>query len=178
MYNWVKPRSVIPVHGEHRHMKEHINFAKELQIPYPLRIENGDIVQLYPGNDPRIVDKAPTGRMYLDGNISVSEDYHSIKERKNLAYNGFLEITIIADDNGTILSKPIVSFRGIPISEEEAKDFTMDLEDEISKVCKTFSINNSKQEYNLINTLKSNCRKAFKEKTGKKPYTNVNFVRI
>ena len=178
MYNWVKPRSVIPVHGEHRHMKEHINFAKELQIPYPLRIENGDIVQLYPGNNPRIVDKAPTGRMYLDGNISVSEDYHSIKERKNLAYNGFLEITIIADDNGTFLSKPIVSFRGVPISEEEAKDFTMDLEDEISKVCKTFSINNSKQEYNLINTRKSNCRKAFKEKTGKKPYTNVNLVRI
>ena len=65
-----------------------------------------------------------------------------------------------------------------PTSTLETGLATMDLEDEISKVCKTFSINNSKQEYNLINTLKSNCRKAFKEKTGKKPYTNVNLVRI
>ena len=33
MYNWVKPKCVIPVHGEHRHMIEHINFAKEMQVP-------------------------------------------------------------------------------------------------------------------------------------------------
>ena len=38
MYNWIKPKSVIPVHGEHRHMIEHINFAKEMQVPYLLKI--------------------------------------------------------------------------------------------------------------------------------------------
>ena len=43
MYNWVKPDSIIPVHGEHRHMNEHINFAKEMQIPHALRIEDGDM---------------------------------------------------------------------------------------------------------------------------------------
>ena len=56
MYNWVKPRSVIPVHGEHRHMIEHINFAKEMQVPYPVQVENGDVVQLYPGDKPKVVD--------------------------------------------------------------------------------------------------------------------------
>ena len=95
MYNWVKPKSIIPVHGEHRHMIEHINFAKEMQVPYPVQIENGDIVQIYPGEKPHIVDKAPVGRMYVDGNISISEDSQSLKERKNLANNGYLEVTII-----------------------------------------------------------------------------------
>ena len=57
--------------------------------------------------------------MYLDGNISVSEDSHSIKERKNLAYNGFLEITIITNDNGAIVRRPIISFKGIPIFKED-----------------------------------------------------------
>ena len=55
MYKWVKPRSVIPVHGEHRHMIEHINFANEMQVPYPVQVENGDIVQLSPGNKPKII---------------------------------------------------------------------------------------------------------------------------
>jgi len=178
MYNWIKPKSLIPVHGEHRHMSEHIKFAKEMQVPFPLQIENGDIVQLYPGSSPQITDKAPTGRMYLDGNIKVFEDSNSIKERKNLAYNGFLEITIITNDNGMIINKPIVSFRGLPISKEDVKDFIIDLEDEIFDICKTFSINNPKQENNLIDILKQNCRKAFKEKTGKKPYTNINLVRV
>ena len=33
MYNWVKPRCIIPVHGEHRHIAEHVEFAKEMQVP-------------------------------------------------------------------------------------------------------------------------------------------------
>ena len=159
-------------------MLEHINFAKEMQVPYPLQIENGDIVQLYPNKEPKIVDKAPTGRVYIDGNVGVGEDSKSIKERKNLAYNGFLQITILTDDEGKLIKKPIVSFKGIPIFDTDAEDFIIDLEDEIFNVCKTFSVNNPKQQSNLVDKLKSNCRKIFKERTGKKPYTNVNLVRV
>ena len=38
MYQWVKPKCGIPVHGDHRHMIEHINFAKEMQVPYPVQV--------------------------------------------------------------------------------------------------------------------------------------------
>jgi len=177
MYSWVKPKSVIPVHGEHRHMFEHINFAKEMQVPHPVKVENGDIVQLYPGEKPKIIDKAPSGRLYVDGNISVGEESQSIKDRRNLSYNGFLEITIIINNIGSIVKKPIISFRGIP-NDNENNNFIFDLEDKIQDTCKTFSLKNSKQEQNLIDTLKTNCRKTVKEKTGKRPYTNVNLVRI
>ena len=57
-------------------------------------------------------------------------------------------------------------------------NFIFDLEDKIQSICKSYSLNNSKQEYNLIEALKTNCRKTVKEKTGKRPYTNVNLVRI
>ena len=177
MYNWVKPKAIIPVHGEHRHMMEHINFAKEMQVPYPVQIENGDIVQIYPGNKPHVVDKAPVGRMYVDGNISISEDSQSLKERKNLANNGYLEVTIIINNKGKVIKKPIFSFRGLPI-ESQNDDFIFDLEDEVKKTSRTFSLNNTKQENILIEELKKNCRKLIKEKTGKKPYTNINLVRV
>ena len=177
MYNWVKPRSIIPVHGEHRHMIEHINFAKEMQVPYPVQVENGDIVQLYPGEKPKVIDKAPVGRMYVDGNISIGEESQSIKDRKNLSFNGFLEVTILINDNGSVVKKPIISFKGIPIN-GESNDFIFVLEDKIRTICKSFSLNNVKQEYNLIEALKNNCRKTVKEKTGKRPFTNVNLVRI
>ena len=177
MYNWVKPKAIIPVHGEHRHMMEHINFAKEMQVPYPVQIENGDIVQIYPGEKPHVVDKAPVGRMYVDGNISISEDSQSIKERKNLANNGYLEVTIIINNKGKVIKKPFFSFRGLPI-ESQNDDFIFDLEDEVKKTSRTFSLNNTKQENILIEELKKNCRKLVKEKTGKKPYTNINLVRV
>ena len=177
MYNWVKPKSIIPVHGEHRHMMEHINFAKEMQIPYPVQIENGDIVQIYPGEEPHVVDKAPVGRMYVDGNISISEDSQTMKERKNLANNGYLEVTIIINNKGKVVNKPIISFKGLPI-ETQNDDFVFDLEDVVKKTSRTFSLNNTKQENILIEELKKSCRKLVKEKTGKRPYTNINLVRV
>ena len=176
MYNWVKPKSVIPVHGEHRHMAEHISFAKEMQVPYPVQVENGDIVRLFPGQKPEVFDKAPVGRLYVDGIISVNEDSQSIRERKNLANNGYLEVTILINGKGKLFKKPLLSFKGLPI--EEAQDFFYDLEDEIESISRTFSLNNKKQESNLIEALKISCRKIVKEKTGKKPYTNINLVRI
>ena len=176
MYQWVKPKCVIPVHGEHRHMKEHINFAKEMQIPFNLKIENGNIIKISKNQKPEIVDQAPTGKIYLDGNIAVSLDSSSIKERKNISINGILEITLIISNNGKV-KKPVISFRGIP-EEEVSETFKFDLEDEITKTCKSFALNNFKQEKNLIDTIKQNCRKIIKEKTGKRPFTNVNIARI
>ena len=176
MYKWVKPNCIIPVHGEHRHMIEHINFAKEMQIPQTLQVENGDIIKLRPGDKPEIIDKAPSGRMYLDGTVGVSEDSLSIKERKNLSINGYLEVTIIVSNNGKI-KKPVISYRGIPENIEK-ENLLFDMEDEITNICRTFSLQNKSQEKNLIEALKQNCRKIIKDKTGKKPYTNINIARI
>jgi len=176
MYNWIKPRSVIPVHGEHRHMFEHINFAKEMQVPYPLQVENGDVVKIPKNGKPEIVDKAPTGRMYLDGSVSIGEDSKSIKERKNLSFNGLLEITIIVNEKGNV-KKPFISLIGLPVSEESKMDFQMDLEHEIYKICKTFSAGNPKQEKNLQEKIKSNCRKIIKNRIGKRPFTNIKLIR-
>tara|TARA_Y100000590_G_scaffold140121_1_gene160664 strand:- start:16459 stop:18123 length:1665 start_codon:yes stop_codon:yes gene_type:complete len=177
MYNWVKPKSVIPVHGEHRHMIEHINFAKEMQVPFPVQVNNGDVVQLYPGKKPEVVDKAPVGRMFVDGKISIGEDSQSLKERINISYNGFLEVTIIVNSAGSLVNKPIISFKGIPNNGED-NNFVFDLSDKIKSICKTYSLNNHKHEQNLIEAVKTNCRKTVKDKTGKRPYTNVNLVRI
>ena len=176
MYDWIKPKCVIPVHGEHRHMIEHINFAKELQVPYPVQVENGDIVKLSPGNEPEIYDKAPSGRLYLDGNVSVEENSQSIKDRKNLSTNGYLEVTILVTPKGNIHNTPIITFRGLPIYEKE--EFVYGIEDVIEKIVKAFKLGDKGQEPNLIDALKIACRKLTKEKTGKKPFTNINIVKI
>jgi ribonuclease J len=176
MYEWVKPKCVIPVHGEHRHMIEHINFAKEMQVPFPVQVENGDIVKLSPGDKPEVYDKAPSGRLYLDGTVSVDEDAQSIKDRKNLSSNGYLEVTILLTPKGNIHNSPILSFRGLPVDNKE--DFIYGIEDEIEKIVRTFKIGSKQQEHNLIDALKIACRKYSKEKTGKKPFTNISLVRI
>ena len=175
MYKWVKPQCTIPVHGEHRHMIEHMIFAKEMKVPNPVQVENGDIVKLFPGK-PEVFDKAPSGRLYLDGSVSVEEDSQSIRERKNLSANGYMEVTIMITSKGNINKRPIITFKGLPIYEID--EFIYGLENKIEKTAKTFSLKSKKQEYNLIEALKIVCRKYSKEKTGKKPFTNINLVII
>ena len=176
MYSWIKPKCVIPVHGEHRHMMEHVSFAKDMQVPYPVLVENGDIVKISPGEKPAVYDKAPSGRLYLDGNISVEEDSKSIKDRKNLSANGYLEVTILITPKGNIHNNPILTFKGLPINEED--EFIYGLEEENEKTSKSFKLGNKQQEHNLIDALKTACRKFTKEKTGKRPFTNIDLVRV
>jgi len=176
MYEWIKPKSLIPVHGEHRHMKEQINFANEMKIFNPVQVENGDIVKMYPCEKPYVYDKAPHGRLCVDGDISIEEDSSFIKERKNLANNGYMDLTLLISNKGSINNRPIINLKGIPVFEKE--EFLANLEEEILKFMKTFSLKNIKQQENLIEGLKKTCRKYTKQKTGKKPITNINVIRI
>jgi len=176
MYEWIKPNSIIPVHGEQRHMLEHIDFAKKLNVPHPIKVENGDIVRIFPGDSPEVFDKAPYGKIFLDGNIGVEEESKSIKERRNISQNGHLNITVIITTQGNIHNTPIVNFMGIPILNSE--EFKISIQDEIDKIAKSFSLNNKKQDENFKDALKVTCRKFTKEKTGKRPITNINLVRI
>ncbi len=176
MYNWVRPKSIIPVHGEHRHMIEHVNFAKEMQVPYTVKVENGDIVEISSENKPEVFDKAPSGRLFVDGNVPVEEESRSIKERRNISANGILEVTILVTPKGNIHNKPILNYKGLPIDNDE--DYQYELENIIEKTARTFSLNNLNQKDNIIEAMKISCRKITKEITGKKPLTNVNLIRI
>ena len=177
MYSWVKPKILIPVHGEQRHMAEHINFAKDMGIKFPVKVSNGEILRLAPG-EPVVVDKVTWGRVYLDGKVLIDNDSPVLKERRNMAANGYMEITVLISKNGQIKNNPIVTLKGIPLIEEDASEIEYDLEDVVMDTCKTFNLNNSKQEKNLIDTLKGNCRKLINEKSGKKPLVNINLVRL
>ena len=77
---------------------------------------------------------------------------------------------------GNIHNDPIITFRGLPIYETD--EFIYSLEEEIEKTTKTFNIGNKSQRHNLIDALKIAARRFTKEKTGKRPFTNINLVDI
>ena len=112
----------------------------------------------------------------IPGNVSVVEESQSIKDRKNLSANGYIEVTIMITPKGSMHKRPVLTFRGIPVDDTE--EFVYGLEDVIEDITRTFKLGSKQQEHNLIDALKIACRKFSKEKTGKKPFTNINLVRI
>ena len=93
-----------------------------------------------------------------------------------ISNNGFMDVTIIISSNGNIIKDPLLTIRGLPIYDSE--EFKFGLQEKIFEASKNFSLTNKKQESNLIDAIKVTCRKYSREKTGKKPLTNINLVRV
>ena len=177
MYEWIKPKISIPVHGEHRHMKEHYDFATSLGVPQPMLIENGDMIRIAPG-EPKIIDKVHNGKLYVDGNRVIDDQSRFLKDRKNIAHNGLMDVTLIISKKGNLDRNPIINIRGLPFNDEELDGCFYEMEDEILKTSKAYSLNNKKHEKNLIDALKSNLKKIIYSKTRKRPYTNITLIRV
>ncbi len=177
MYNWIRPEISVPVHGEHRHLKEHNSFAKEKQIKQPVLIENGDVLKIFPGKS-EIINKVNSGKLLVDGNRLVDEESAALRDRKNISFNGLMDISLIISKNGNIERSPIFNIKGLPISDHELNEIKYELEDKIFDICRSYSLNNKKQEINLIDNLKKSLRKIINLRVSKKPYTNINLIRV
>ena len=88
------------------------------------------------------------------------------------------ELRVIALGTGMPLVRRSQASASFLIQLGNGENFIFDMEDEISNICRTFALGSKKQEENLIESLKQNCRRIVKAKTGKKPYTNINIARI
>jgi len=120
MYGWVRPRIAVPVHGEARHLVEHARFARSLQVPEAVVVENGDLLRLAP-EGPRVVDQVRVGRLIADGRAIVPADSPLMRTRRSLMHNGAAFVTIALDDEGAIRAGPQVTAQGV-FDPDEAGD--------------------------------------------------------
>jgi ribonuclease J len=113
MYQWARPEIAVPTHGERRHLLEHVNLARDLQVPQALAPRNGDMVRLAPGRA-AIIAEVPAGRLYVDGGMITPENGEALRERRHAAFNGMLTVAVALDRKGRIASGPQVRAIGLP----------------------------------------------------------------
>jgi ribonuclease J len=112
MIGWVKPRTVIPVHGESLHLHEHAALARRLGAR-TFSCRNGDLVKIAPGNC-EIVDEVPAGRLYKDGSLLIDAASRTVADRRRLSYTGIVSVAIAMNDKGAMLADPEIELIGIP----------------------------------------------------------------
>ena len=103
MIGWVKPRTVIPVHGESLHLAEHAALARRLGVS-TLQCRNGDLVRLAPGA-PEIIDEVPAGRLYKDGALLIAAEARTVAERKRLSFAGMIIVSLAVNDKGQLAGR-------------------------------------------------------------------------
>lgn len=115
MYEWIRPKTVIPVHGELVHMVEQGRLAKKSGVPHVVIPENGTLIEIA-SSGAAIVEEVPTGRLALDGNQLLSLSHSSLKERHRLSTDGVASVVLTFDEENRLMGAPQVIFNGISIN--------------------------------------------------------------
>jgi len=113
-YNIVKPRYVMPIHGEWRHMKANAELAIQAGLPRSnaLIIENGVVVDLV-DHEAQVVGSVPCGFVYVDGQSIGDITEASLKDRRILGEEGFISVIVVIDSqSGKIVAGPDIHARG------------------------------------------------------------------
>ena len=156
MYSWVKPSSLIAVHGETRHINAHVKYAKEQQISSALPGRNGSIIQLSPG-DPRFIGELDHGRLIVDGNDLITRNSEVIKKRHKMMYNGSIFVVLSVNKDFQNISEPNIMVEGVAenIEGDNPEDFIRSfLKQDIKSYYKSKKFDKTYIEESMLNSLK------------------------
>ncbi len=112
MYDALRPRIAVPMHGEHRHLVEHAAYAESNQVA-SIAAPNGTVVAIG-GDRPRIIDSAETGKLYLDGTTLIGSADGVVRTRLKLARQGHVAVSLVVDEKGELLADPELKVTGGP----------------------------------------------------------------
>ncbi len=124
MLNLVRPKYFVPVHGEYRHQHIHRGLARDAGIPEEdiFILENGDVLEIDPDNA-ELVDKVPTGMVFVDGFEIGDEEGLVLRDRQQLAADGILIAVLTVDaQTGDSVVPPELVARGFLHDDERLKD--------------------------------------------------------
>ena len=173
MYEWARPRSAIPVHGEHRHLIAHAALAKELGVAEPCRVHNGDVVRLAPAPT-EVIDAVQTGRLHLDGYIMTEGGSAALKERRKISYNGVVFVAVPIDAANRLAGQVEVELAGAPTDDGMVKltDWTLDAVERAIPSSGRLTPERAEQDISVA------VRRELSRRWGKKPLVIVSFVSV
>jgi ribonuclease J len=179
MYAWARPRIAVPVHGERRHILEHVKFARELQVPEAIAPRNGDLIRLAPG-PVELIDEVPSGRLYVDGDVLIESDDEALSERARLGAEGVAVVVLaVGAKKHNILSGPNVSVRGLSMGDEEEVDLALEEMERAAEAAFTRLSHAERAEDEAVEgAIVRAVRRAAEKAWGKRPLVDVSVLRI
>ena len=176
IHDIVSPQFLVPMHGEHRHLREHLKLGEAKGFA-GLIVTNGMMVDLS-GNQLKVVDHIETGRVYLDGSEKFGALDGIVRDRIKLAINGLIIVNIIIDENDEMLGEPWCEIRGLADFGHSKCNFIDVLEEDLSQYLGRSSWDVIRDDDKLEKDIKRIARQTALTEIGKKPEVSVIISRL
>ncbi len=176
VHDLLKPRIVIPMHGEHMHLREHAKLAKAKGMISEI-VTNGTMIDLA-GDRPRVVDEVETGRIYLDGNVLIGAMDGVVRDRIRMALNGHATVSVIVDENDEVLPDAWVETMGLAAHGRAGVPLLRHIESELADYLDRVDDATVMDDKKLDEGIRRIVRRVSMEEIGKKPEVKVIISRL
>ena len=176
VHDLLKPRIVIPMHGEHMHLREHAKLARAKGMISEI-VTNGTMIDLA-GDRPRVVDEVETGRIYLDGNVLIGAMDGVVRDRIRMALNGHATVSVIVDENDEVLPDAWVETMGLAAHGRAGVPLSRHIESELADYLDRVDDATVMDDKKLDEGIRRIVRQVSMEEIGKKPEVKVIISRL
>jgi ribonuclease J len=176
VHRLVLPDMLIPMHGEHRHLSEHVRIATEAGIAAAVA-PNGTMLDLS-GDVPEVAEYVETGRLYLDGTALIGALDGVVRDRIRMALNGLVTVTLILDETDTPMGEPWVELMGLPPVGRGERPLSETMETDLDEVIGRLGRKVMADDDKLEEEIRKVVRQVAMEEIGKKPEVTVVISRL
>ncbi|SCX91722.1 ribonuclease J [Paracoccus tibetensis] len=176
LHDLLKPQVVIPMHGEHLHLREHVMLARGKGIGAEI-VTNGTVVELT-GEQPRVVDQVETGKLYLDGSLLIGAMDGVVRDRIRMALNGHALVSVIVDEDDNALPDAWVELMGLAGRTRGGEDLARHIEGELSEFLERADAKTVRDDGKMDEAIRKITRQVAMEEIGKKPEVTVIISRL
>ncbi|WP_103761506.1 MULTISPECIES: ribonuclease J [Roseovarius] len=176
LHQIVQPQFVIPMHGEHRHLREHVKLAGESKL-HGVLAPNGTMIDLS-GNRAEVAEYVDTGRTYLDGSVKVGALDGIVRDRIRMALNGHVTINVILDESDEPLGEPWCEIMGLAETGSSRAPLVDVLEEDLSQFMGRAKPKTLSDDDALEDGLRKVARQSAQGEIGKKPEVTVIISRL
>lgn len=176
LHKLVNPQMVVPMHGEHRHLREHVKLSKSNRIRGVL-VPNGTMVDLS-AETPSVVDFVDTGRTYLDGSVQFGALDGIVRDRIRMALNGHVLVNVILDDHDDPLGEPWCETMGLAEFGRSRASLVDVLEEDLSQYLGRAGAKTLTDDEKLEEGLRKVTRQSTQNEIGKRPEVTVIISRL
>jgi ribonuclease J len=177
MFSLIRPKAMIPMHGEARHLRANADLARQSGIADVKIIRNGDIVRVASGSL-HIIDEAPVGRFFRDGNLIVPSDEGPVRERRKLAVVGIAVVSLVVGRRGELVADPDVVLDGIPYADEKGESMEDVALDAVDGTLRSIPPKRRSDTDMLADAVRRSVRAAIDRAWGKKPIVKVMVAQV
>ena len=176
MYQYIRPKIAVPVHGSPRHLEAHARLARECQVPEAIVPGNGSLIRLEEGKV-EIIGWVPTGALTVDGGRIIPLESSVIGDRRKMLFNGTVSATVLMNAKDQIQGDPVLTFNGIAEEGEidALSDTTIDL---IWETVGALGKKVRAKDDEVGEAIRRAIRRVVRAEYGKRPITTVHVLRV